>query len=86
MHHSSKDPNIWRNNYATPSRNSFIGTILKENRTEQDLPKIKPVQLVGGESVSLLYFDSKDMFLSLVTDNVRIFKYSCTKVFTSKKL
>ena len=27
MHHSSKYPNIWRNNYATLSCNSFIGNI-----------------------------------------------------------
>ena len=68
MHQSSKDPNIWRNNYATPSCNSFIGTISKIFCTEYLLPKIKHVQLAGGETVSLPYFHFKDMLLSLVTD------------------
>ena len=50
-----------------PPCNSFIGTISKISRTGHLLPKIKPVKLVGGETVSLPYSDSKDMFLSLVT-------------------
>ena len=68
MHHSLNDPNIWKNNYTTPSRGTFIGTISKVFRTEHLLPKIKPVKLIGGEIVSLPYFDFEDMFLSLVTD------------------
>ena len=68
MHHSLKDPNIWQNNYATPSRQNFISTISKVFRTEHLLPQIKEVELVTGELVSLPYFDFKDMFLSLITD------------------
>ena len=67
MYYSSKGSNIWRNNYDTPSCNSFIGNISKIFCSEHLLPKIKSVQLVGGESFSLPYYYSKDMFLSLDT-------------------
>ena len=64
MHYSSKDPNIWRNNYTTPSCNSSIGTIPKLFCNGHLLPKIKSLQLVGGKTVSLPYFDFKDMFVT----------------------
>ena len=68
MHHSLQDPSIWQNEYSRPSRSSFIGTIARIFRTEHLFPKMKPVELVGGEILSLPYFDFTDMFLSLVTD------------------